>query len=260
MNNINYETITNYGEDEYTLRETLEELELPMDLMKDDEVIKAFEKGKITPFIDIMARGEDMETFSEIHGIALEKCEAWKTAYKEEIQAAKDAIEKESKSAANHISYPLTMGILGILYQSDPQKRDIADHQTIADNIQRIVKDLKAGDTTSLLTALTSQFLQLQNLNSMIAMNITGKAGKDLDNFQSLSSLNLKVNGEIRKTAMALNEIVNPKRTTFVKEATQNNFIQNSEKKVENENEKQIAAPDEVIEEVEVIEEKEKIK
>jgi len=260
MSEIDYETITNYGEDEYTLRETLEELELPMDLMEDDEVIKVFEKGKVTPFIDIMARSEEIEVFSEIHGITLEKCEAWKAAYKEEIEAAKEKIKKESRSAAQHISDPLTMGVTGILYQTDEDMRHKADHQTIADNIHSIVKDLKSGDTTSLLTALTSQFLQLQNLNSLIAMNITGKAGKPLDNFHSLSNLSIKINGEMRKTAMALNEIVNPKRTTFVKEATQNNFIQNLEKKVENENEKQITTPDEIIEEVEIIEEKEKIK
>ncbi len=260
MSKIDYETITNYGEGEYTLRETLEELELPMDLMEDDEVIKAFEKGKVTPFIDIMARGEEIEVFSEIHGITLEKCEAWEATYKEEIQVAKDEIKKESKSAAQHISDPLTLGLLGILYQTDENKRNTADHETIAINITDIVKDIKKGNTNSLLTALTSQLLQMQNLNTLIAMNITGQAGKDLDNFQSLSSLNIKVNGEMRKTAMALNEIANPKRTTFVKEATQNNFIQNSEKKVENENKKQIAAPDEVIEEVEIIEEKEKIK
>jgi len=260
MSKIDYETITNYGEDEYTLMETLEELELPMDLMEDDEVIKAFEKGKITPFIDLMARGEEIESFLEIHGITLKKCEDWKDTYKEEIEAAKEKIKKESLSAAQQISDPLAMGVLGILYQTDENKRNTADHKTIAINITDIVKDIKKGNTNSLLTALTSQLLQMQNLNILIAMNITGQAGKQLDNFQSLSSLSIKVNGEMRKTAMALNEIVNPKRTTFVKEATQNNFIQNSEKKVENENEKQIASPDKIIEEVEIIEEKEKIK
>ena len=41
---------------------------------------------------------------------------------------------------------------------------------------------------------------------------------------------------------MAINEITNPKRTTFIKEANQHNHLhQNSEKKDESENEKQIA-------------------
>jgi len=52
--------------------------------------------------------------------------------------------------------------------------------------------------------------------------------------------MQLKVMQETRKSIMAINEISNPKRTTFIKEANQHNhLLQNLEKKVENENELQ---------------------
>jgi hypothetical protein len=50
--------------------------------------------------------------------------------------------------------------------------------------------------------------------------------------------MQIKVMQETRKSIMAINEITNPKRTTFIKEANQHNHLhQNSEKKDENENE-----------------------
>jgi hypothetical protein len=45
---------------------------------------------------------------------------------------------------------------------------------------------------------------------------------------------------ETRKSIMAINEITNPKRTTFIKKAEQHNHLHhNSEKKDENKNELQ---------------------
>ncbi len=52
--------------------------------------------------------------------------------------------------------------------------------------------------------------------------------------------MKLKVMQETMKSIMAINEITNPKRTTFVKEANQHNHLhQNSEKKDRNGNELQ---------------------
>jgi hypothetical protein len=69
---------------------------------------------------------------------------------------------------------------------------------------------------------------------------------------------------ETRKSIMVINEITNPKRTTFIKEANQHNHLhQNLEKKDENENELQkpgqLQEP-ETFTEVEVIPIKEKLK
>ncbi len=58
--------------------------------------------------------------------------------------------------------------------------------------------------------------------------------------------MQLKVIQETRKSIMAINEITNPKRTTFIKEANQHNHLhQNLEKKDQNKNE--LSQPQEFI-------------
>jgi len=80
--------------------------------------------------------------------------------------------------------------------------------------------------------------MQLQLFNSKLTHNLMGDAGKQLDNFNKLSNMQLKVMQETRKSIMSINEITNPKRTTFIKEANQHNHLhQNSEKKDESTNE-----------------------
>jgi hypothetical protein len=82
--------------------------------------------------------------------------------------------------------------------------------------------------------------MQLQLFNGIVTSNLMGESGKQLSNFKMLSDMQLKVMQETRKSIMAINEITNPKRTTFIKKAEQHNHLhQNSEKKYENENELQ---------------------
>ena len=68
--------------------------------------------------------------------------------------------------------------------------------------------------------------------------NLSGDVGKQLNTFEKLSSMTLKVMKETRKCIMALNEICNPIRTTSIKEVNQHNHLhQNSEKKHDSGNE-----------------------
>lgn len=93
----------------------------------------------------------------------------------------------------------------------------------------------------------------MQLLNGNAAQNIVGVVGQTLNNFDKLSSLQIKVMQEVRKSIMSMNEVTNPKRTTFIKEANRHNHLhQNSENKYDNENElqKQLDKPDETIESV----------
>ncbi len=48
---------------------------------------------------------------------------------------------------------------------------------------------------------------------------------------QQFQNLQLKVMGVTRKTIMAVNEVINPKRTTFVKETNQHNHMYQNDKK-----------------------------
>ncbi len=95
------------------------------------------------------------------------------------------------------------------------------------------------GDTTPLLEILIGNMQQLHLFNGTIAQNFLDT--NSIDNFNKLSNMQLKVMQETRKSIMAINEITNPKRTTFIKEANQHNHLhQNFEKKDENENEKKM--------------------
>ena len=101
-----------------------------------------------------------------------------------------------------------------------------------------MVEKMQKGDTKDMLTVLTTNLMQMQLFNG----RVTGLIGKDLSykNYELLSRMQMKLLQESRKTAMAINEICNPKRTTFVKNATQHNHL-NSEKNKNNQNEKQNA-------------------
>lgn len=118
------------------------------------------------------------------------------------------------------------------------------DHQLLVDDIRDMAKRLKNGENNDITIILATSLLQLQMFNEKVAQNIMGGAGKKIDTFEILCNLQLKVMAETRKTIMAVNEITNPKRTTFIKEVAQHNHLHsNSEKKEEIENELQIAIP-----------------
>ena len=112
--------------------------------------------------------------------------------------------------------------------------------EILRDDIKEMVEKIQDGDTKELLTVLTTNILQLQLFNGTVTQNLMGEAGKQVGNFNKLSNMQLKVMQETRKSIMAINEITNSKRTTFIKEANQHNHLhQNSEKKDESRNELQ---------------------
>lgn len=109
-----------------------------------------------------------------------------------------------------------------------------------------------------------SNNLQLQTFNQTVTNNLTSGAGKQLDNYEILSKMQIRAMNERRKNILAINEICNPKRITFIKEANQHNHLHQkaSEKKAENENELQKTEQIEaltVIEDVEIIPLKDKV-
>jgi hypothetical protein len=174
-----------------------------------------------------------------------EQCWRWREKYSAEIEEAREKIEDKKKQATKQFSDPLLSGIINILEQN-PQKDTGVSQKVLVKDIDKIVKNAKNGDSTDLLTMLTTNILQLQLFNGTITNNIMGEAGKQLTNFERLANMQIKVMQETRKSIMAINEITNPKRTTFIKEANQHNHLhQNSQEKVENKNElqKQLQEP-----------------
>lgn len=254
--------IEDYAQDQYSLDELFEELNISKRLKKEEQVLKAYERGLIKNYISLSSSGISDEEVIESYYITISQCKQWKENYKEDIEKAKQKKNDEEKHATKQMSNPLYSGMINILNQN-PNKDTPISQQVLGEDILEMVKKAKDGDTTHLITMLTTNVLQLQVFNSTITNNITGEAGKHIGNFERLSNMQIKVMQETRKSIMAINEIVNPKRTTFIKEASQHNHLhQNSSKKIENENELQnetMLIEDKTVDEVEVTILKEKV-
>ena len=225
-----------YGEDQSTLEETLECLDLSKSLIKDELVLQAFECGQINLFIQMAALDVIDEEISSDFDISIEKCMQWRKTYTQQIADAKQKIVDDEELNTKQFSSPLMQGMRNVMTQRG--EGPPISQKVLADDIKGMVKSLQDGNSKDLLTVLCSNIVQLQMFNSTIGGNISGEIGKDAQHFEKLSLLQLKVMAESRKIIMAINEITNPKRTTFIKKAEQHNHLhQNSEKNNESQNE-----------------------
>ncbi len=147
--------------------------------------------------------------------------------------------EKERKHNTRQFSNFSYSGLINVLTQNNSNKDDLSQ-DFLKDSLDEMVEKMQKGDTGDILTVLTTNLMQIQLFNG----KVTGLIAKDLSykNYELLSRMQMKLLQESRKTTMAINEICNPKRATFVKNATQNNHTHlNSEKNKINQNEKQNA-------------------
>lgn len=236
------EKIETHAQNKYSLKETLHELNISKRFMQDERVLAAFEKGLIKLYISMKATGTSNNAIVKDFEITMQQCLLWEEEYRESIQAAKEKIEYKELQATKQFSDPLVSGMVNLVTQHGTSNQAIS-HKVLRDDIKAMVKKVRSGDTDDLITMLTTNILQLQLFNTTITQNITGQAGKQLDNFEKLSNIQIKVMQETRKSIMAINEITNPKRTTFIKEATQHNHLhqENSQKILETENKLQSA-------------------
>ncbi|MDD5211710.1 MAG: hypothetical protein PHV62_04795 [Sulfuricurvum sp.] len=232
-----------YAEDQYSIDDMFDELNLSKKLKQDERLIQAYERGLIKLFISSASSDmEDKEIMDEFD-ITAEQCKTWHEQFSTEIQQAKDKIEKDKRVATKQFSDPLFSGMRNILNQNYKESAPISQN-VLCDDIEKMVTKAQKGDTSDLLTMLTTNILQLQLFNGVVTSNLMGDAGKQLNNFEMLSNMQIKVMQETRKSIMAINEITNPKRTTFIKEVAQHNHLHsNSEKKDEQENELQKVIP-----------------
>jgi len=240
------ETIELCAADEYTLDEIRDEANIIKPLMSDPKVLEAIEKGRIKWFVEIVATNGDIDSYIFYTGKSFDEVGEMFDTYKETIELRKTEVEqaekkkiKAEKHSTRQFSCPMHIGMVNILEQNGKSDAPIS-HQVLHDDIEKMIKEMQDGDTTALLTMLTTNIMQLQLFNGTVTRNLMGKAGKELDNFNKLSNMQLKVMQETRKSIIAINEITNPKRPTFIKEANQYNHLhQNSEKKDEKQNELQ---------------------
>jgi len=214
-----------------------DELNISSSLMKDERVLQAFENGLIKHYISMASSGSSDDEIIDDDLIGAEQCTLWREQYSDEIKKGLQKKEDDEKQATRQFSSPMHSGMINILEQNGKDMPPISQ-QVLYEDIKEMVDEIQSGDTKALLTMLTTNIIQLQLFNGTVTRNLMGDAGKQVDNFNKLSNMQLKVMQETRKSIMAINEITNPKRTTFIKEANQHNHHhQNSEKKGDNSNE-----------------------
>lgn len=253
-----------YAEDEYSLEDMFDELNISKTLMKNEKIQEAFERGLEKNYLVYAADGMSDKDIVDEFEITAEQCLLWGAKHSEAIKEAKQKIERDKSHATKQFSDPLYSGMVNIIKQNG-NSDTIISQKVLGDDIQAIVKKVKNGNADDLITMLTTNILQLQLFNGTVTQNLMGDAGKQLDSFEKLSSMQIKVMQETRKSIMAINEITNPKRTTFIKEANQHNHLhqENSQKKLENENElqktEQLEVPA-VVTDAEIIPLKDKVK
>ncbi len=243
--------------DQYTLDDIREEVDIVKPLMEDPRVLKAIEKGRVKWFIEIATTDGNIDSFIFHTGKSFDEVEEMFDTHKEAIKLQKAEIKEENQklkekkvSNAKMRLSPSTVGGSNIYLQEGEENSDKLDRHTLKKELELSAKRIQDGDTIFLLEILTANIMQLHHFNGQITGNLAGELGKKLATFEKLSNMQLKVMQETRKSIMAINEIINPKRTTFIKEANQHNHLhQNSEKKDESQNElqKQLEKPDEIM-------------
>lgn len=243
--------------DEYTLDDIREEADIVKPLMEDPRVLKAIEKGRVKWFIEMASTDGNIDSFIFYTGKSYDEVEEMFETHKEAIKLQKAEIKEENRklyekkvSNAKLRLSPSSVGESNIYLQEGEENCDQLDRHTLKEELELTSKRMQDGDTTFLLEILTANIMQLHHFNGQITGNLAGELGKKLATFEKLSNMQLKVMQETRKSIMAINEIINPKRTTFIKEANQHNHLhQNSEKKDESQNElqRQLEKPDEIM-------------
>lgn len=241
------ESIELCAADQYTLDEIREEANIVRPLMDNPQVQEAINKGRTKWLVEIIAADGDIDPFMYCTSMTLEDLDVMIKKNEEAIELRKLEIKlqiqeiKDRKiSNAKKRFSPSNVASSNMHLQDTGEiQRDI-DQATLKEELELAVKRMQDGDTTLMLEILTSNVMQLHYFNGQITGNLAGDLGKQLHSFEKLSNMQLKVMQETRKSIMAINEITNPKRTTFIKEANQHNHLhQNSEKKDENKNELQ---------------------
>ena len=239
--------IENNAENEFELSEIFENLSIKKSELTKEEKLKierAFQKGRKKLYFDYLDKGYSDAEFMEHFEVTEPELKAFAKDYGNYLIKKEKKLVKKGKKLSDLISSPKLIGSANIS-STFRVSGETPYFDIISENVEKMVSNIINGDKKDLITVLSAQTLQLQTINNQVAS--IGKKETTLNDFEKLAQMQLKIMAETRKNIIAIDNIANPKKATFVKEATQNNFIQeNSEKKSLPQNEKQI-------EEVEVI-------
>jgi len=212
----------------FTLEEIIKELKLPTEWLNDYEVIEHYMSGLSHLYLtQKFTNASDAEILKD-ERITQKFCDEWALEFEYIIEEEKARLKEIDREDARLTSNPLKAGVSTVKKMNSNVTYYAGN--VIERDVKMMVKKMQAGDTTDILTVLTAQVMQLQTMGDKIAGTVASSNRYDI--MSKFQNLHLKTMNETRKTVMAINEIANPKRTTFIKTATQNNLqIENSNKK-----------------------------
>ena len=226
----------------FSLDDIQEEADITHPLMEDAQVKDVIAEGRRKAIIEqaVEDDGNTARDFVETSGMTIAEHKQIHDENLDVIKAKKDKRRERQKENSKDTLDAAARSGHNVYLQHDPRNQKGLNSHDISDAIKKTAQDLKNGDTSCLLELLVGNITQLNLFNGVLAMNLSSDGNMTLDKMNKLSNMQLKTMQEMRKSIMAINEITNPKRTTFIKEANQHNYLpQNSEKKDENENELQ---------------------
>ena len=169
------EDVEDYGESGFSLEYTFLELNLSNKLMKDEVVLNAFDQGLSKIFVIEVSKNRSDEYIQKKMNITKEKCNLWKNKYSAEI----NELIKNKKRATETLSCPLKRGILNLVTQSTANVEEIS-YEVLKEDVNEMVNNIKNGNSSDLLTMLTTNVMQLQVFNTTVSKNLVGELGKPL--------------------------------------------------------------------------------
>ncbi len=208
----------------YSLEEILvDELGLSADLCKNVDVIESFNAGLIHVFINKKVDVVPDEYIIQDTCITQDQCTEWGIKYHDAIRLQRMEIDEDTRTQARELVNPIDSGITTLNKMNSHTGK-----QALKDEVTDMVQRLKSGNVDDLLSVLVVQNMQLNKLNERVSRLVSNSDRYDI--IGKFSNIQLKIMNDTRKNIMSINEVVNPKRAVFIKNANQHNHL-NSEKK-----------------------------
>jgi len=239
--------IEQLAKEQYDLDDIIEELNLSKKLIKNEDVLEAFKMGQVSFFIEYRAQGEDDDFMEMELNIDVQQCQEWDTLYADKILDEKKDIERLKLIEIKMQTDASYIGATNLKAQKSYSDIE-GEWDSLNDAIESKAEAIINGDMTELIKILTTNTIQLEHINFDITQYKRGESGKKVSNFNTYSNIQFKAMQEMRKNIMAINEIVNPKRTTFIKQANQHNHLHQEQvselsQKKEEENKNELQNP-----------------
>jgi len=134
--------------------------------------------------------------------------------FQQRLAARKEQLRLHNQGLSQHVlssTGMVSLAISGVLQQIAAG----ISQESLQAEIPKLMQQLKSGDDSLLQEALLGQVLTLQALSSNLIAQ--GGVQGDINKKQTLLHLGLKASNQLRQTIATLNEVRNPRRTTFVK-------------------------------------------